>query len=97
MLTKQSQIRVVRRSTNYTKFHEKEFVVIRGISWIVRHSNPYNPQTLAGSMRPMAGCLLWCRFYGVGASIRVVPDRFDLIGGTVALVGVSIIMYWPRH
>jgi len=25
-----------------------------------------------------------------------VPDRFDLIGAAVSLVGVSIIMYWPR-
>ena len=24
------------------------------------------------------------------------PDRFDLIGGAVALAGVGIIMYWPR-
>jgi small multidrug resistance family-3 protein len=28
---------------------------------------------------------------------RVVPDRFDLIGGLIALVGVCIIMYWPRR
>lgn len=27
---------------------------------------------------------------------RVVPDRFDIIGGLVALTGVLIIMYWPR-
>lgn len=27
---------------------------------------------------------------------NVVPDRFDLIGGSVALIGVLIIMYWPR-
>ena len=27
---------------------------------------------------------------------RIPPDRFDLIGGFVALVGVCIIMYWPR-
>ena len=27
---------------------------------------------------------------------RISPDRFDLIGGAVALVGVFIIMYWPR-
>lgn len=27
---------------------------------------------------------------------KTAPDRFDLIGGTVALVGVAIIMYWPR-
>jgi small multidrug resistance family-3 protein len=26
----------------------------------------------------------------------VTPDRFDLIGGSVALAGVLIIMYWPR-
>lgn len=24
------------------------------------------------------------------------PDRFDLIGGGVCLIGVAIIMYWPR-
>ena len=28
---------------------------------------------------------------------RIAPDRFDLIGGLIALVGVIIIiMYWPR-
>ena len=27
---------------------------------------------------------------------RVIPDRFDIIGGLLALAGVSIIMYWPR-
>ncbi len=25
-----------------------------------------------------------------------IPDRFDIIGATVSLVGVSIIIYWPR-
>ena len=27
---------------------------------------------------------------------HVIPDRFDLIGGLICLVGVSVIMYWPR-
>lgn len=27
---------------------------------------------------------------------KVIPDRFDVIGGAVCLVGVLIIMYWPR-
>jgi small multidrug resistance family-3 protein len=27
---------------------------------------------------------------------KVLPDRFDVIGGAVALAGVLIIMYWPR-
>ncbi len=25
-----------------------------------------------------------------------IPDRFDVTGAAIALVGVSIIMYWPR-
>ncbi|MBE7549244.1 MAG: YnfA family protein [Planctomycetia bacterium] len=27
---------------------------------------------------------------------KIAPDKFDLIGGFIALVGVVIIMYWPR-
>lgn len=27
---------------------------------------------------------------------RVLPDKFDIIGGMICLVGVLIIMYWPR-
>ncbi len=27
---------------------------------------------------------------------KIAPDRFDVIGGVIALVGVVIIMYWPR-
>jgi small multidrug resistance family-3 protein len=27
---------------------------------------------------------------------KIAPDRFDLIGGLIALIGVSVIMYWPR-
>ena len=28
---------------------------------------------------------------------KTSPDKFDLIGGAVALAGVFIIMYWPRN
>lgn len=27
---------------------------------------------------------------------KIVPDKFDIIGGGIALIGVTIIMYWPR-
>ncbi len=27
---------------------------------------------------------------------KIAPDRFDLIGGFIALIGISVIMYWPR-
>ncbi|CUH97506.1 putative membrane protein [Propionispora sp. 2/2-37] len=27
---------------------------------------------------------------------KVVPDRFDVIGGIICLIGVLIIMHWPR-
>jgi small multidrug resistance family-3 protein len=28
---------------------------------------------------------------------KEAPDKFDLIGGLIALLGVFIIMYWPRR
>ncbi|HEX9921642.1 MAG TPA: YnfA family protein [Anaerolineae bacterium] len=28
---------------------------------------------------------------------KTTPDKFDLIGAFIALIGVVIIMYWPRH
>ena len=27
---------------------------------------------------------------------RIAPDRFDLLGGALCLVGVAVVMYWPR-
>ncbi len=27
---------------------------------------------------------------------NILPDRFDIIGGLICLVGVGVIMYWPR-
>ncbi len=27
---------------------------------------------------------------------KISPDRFDVLGGVIALVGVCVIMYWPR-
>ena len=35
--------------------------------------------------------LLWGRIFDGN-----IPDRFDVIGAVVTLVGVFIIMYWPR-
>jgi len=27
---------------------------------------------------------------------KIQPDKFDIIGGMICLVGVCVIMYWPR-
>lgn len=27
----------------------------------------------------------------------IAPDRFDIIGASIALVGVTVIFYWPRR
>jgi small multidrug resistance family-3 protein len=27
---------------------------------------------------------------------KTMPDRYDLIGASIAMVGVLVIMYWPR-
>ena len=28
---------------------------------------------------------------------KVAPDRADIVGGMIALLGVLVIMYWPRR
>jgi len=28
---------------------------------------------------------------------KIAPDRFEIIGAVIALIGVFIIMYWPRQ
>jgi len=28
---------------------------------------------------------------------KIAPDKFDVIGGFVALIGAGIMMYWPRR
>ncbi len=30
------------------------------------------------------------------AADRIPPDRYDLVGGVICLVGLAVIMYWPR-
>jgi small multidrug resistance family-3 protein len=27
---------------------------------------------------------------------NILPDRFDVLGGLICLMGVGVIMYWPR-
>ena len=28
---------------------------------------------------------------------KINPDKYDIIGGIICLVGVFVIMYWPRN
>jgi len=28
---------------------------------------------------------------------KIAPDRADIVGGMIALLGVLVIMYWPRR
>ena len=35
--------------------------------------------------------MLWGWFFD-----GIAPDRFDVIGATIALIGVAVIFYWPR-
>jgi small multidrug resistance family-3 protein len=27
---------------------------------------------------------------------KIVPDRFEIIGAAIVIIGVFVIMYWPR-
>lgn len=60
---------------------------------------PCNLPVSDGPMRRTAVSSSSFPYSGDGKSIRPTPDRFDLIGligGLTSLVGVLIIMYWPR-
>ncbi|MBO2009728.1 YnfA family protein [Hymenobacter negativus] len=35
--------------------------------------------------------IIWARYFD---GFR--PDRWDVIGGTIAMLGVAIILFWPR-
>ena len=35
--------------------------------------------------------IAWARYFD-----NFRPDRFDVIGGAIILVGVAVVMYWPR-
>jgi len=35
--------------------------------------------------------LIWSKYVD-----RIRPDRYDILGGAICLVGVFVIMYWPR-
>ncbi len=46
-------------------------------------------------------CRIWRLFHRVISRVGLgldgnKPDHLDLIGGTVSLLGVGIMMYWPR-
>lgn len=28
---------------------------------------------------------------------KITPDRFDIIGGIICLIEMTVIMYWPRN
>jgi len=46
-------------------------------------------------MRVERGVPCWRGWWGWAVD-RVSPDRYDVAGRLVCLVGVSVIMYWPR-
>ena len=69
----------------------------RRSSFCMVSSRRSNLPTSDEFMPPMEGFLLFFRFFGDGESNKVSPDKFDLVGGSIALLGVLVIMYWPRN
>jgi small multidrug resistance family-3 protein len=79
----------------------------RGILWIIGGILALGAYGFAAALQPdthfgrvlaayggifVAGSLAW----GIVID-KYRPDRYDLIGAAVCLVGVAIIMYMPRH
>jgi len=54
------------------------------------------PATFSRTYAAYGGVFIALSFLWGWAVDSIVPDRFDLIGASIALVGVGVVMYWPR-
>ena len=56
----------------------------------------YQPQHFGRVYAAYGGMFIVLAIVWGWAVDRIAPDRFDLLGGALCLVGVAVVMYWPR-
>jgi small multidrug resistance family-3 protein len=77
----------------------------RGISWALSGGVILVLYGIIPTFQPTHFGRAYAAYGGVFIALALVcgwlldgtrPDRFDLVGASVSLLGVAIIMYWPR-
>jgi drug/metabolite transporter superfamily protein YnfA len=68
----------------------------RGLAVFVWHCSHYQPAHFGRVYAAYGGWFIVLSIIWGWQVDRIMPDRFDLIGGLICLSGVAIIMYWPR-
>ena len=74
-----------------------EFAIL-GASMLILYGiiPTFQPATFARTSAAYGGIFIALSVLWGWKIDNVVPDQFDIIGACIALVGVFIIMYWPR-
>ncbi|MBS0171360.1 MAG: hypothetical protein JSR62_13490 [Nitrospira sp.] len=54
----------------------------------------YQPSHFSRVHAAYGGCFIVLRMWLID---HVEPDRFDVIGAMVGLIGATVMMYWPRQ
>ena len=74
-----------------------EFAILGAILLILYGIIPtFQPATFGRTYAAYGGIFIALSVLWGWKIDNVVPDQFDIIGACIALVGVFIIMYWPR-
>jgi small multidrug resistance family-3 protein len=56
----------------------------------------YQPQPFGRVYAAYGGVFVVLSIVWGWAVDGIGPDRFDILGGLICLIGVAVIMYWPR-
>ncbi len=74
-----------------------EFAVIGGIILIFYGIIPtMQPSNFGRVYAAYGGIFIFMALIWGWQIDKITPDKFEIIGALIALIGVSIIMYWPR-
>lgn len=74
-----------------------EFAILGGIVLILYGIVPtFQPATFGKTYAAYGGVFIVLSLLWGWKIDNVLPDQLDIIGASIALIGVFMIMYWPR-
>ncbi|AMK14764.1 YnfA family protein [Methanobrevibacter olleyae] len=74
-----------------------EFAILGGIILILYGIVPtFQPATFGKTYAAYGGVFIVLSLLWGWKIDNILPDQLDIIGASIALIGVFVIMYWPR-